>query len=112
MVEMTFLQKAEKLEIQPYKKLKDLKNIRKTHVSFTGSPRKHPYNSEQIILISDPFSTNTYYYEFKSDDISYIEELPNLTDVEGNTASMVRIWVRKKSIGIRCSPFLVEDTTI
>jgi inorganic pyrophosphatase len=104
------LQKAEKLELQVYKKPKIFKEIMKSHVSFTGSLQKHPYRAEQIILVTDPFSANTYYYEFKSKDISYVEELPNLTDPEGNTIPMVRIWLKKKSIGIRCTPFIVEDT--
>jgi hypothetical protein len=82
--------KSKKFEIQAYK--------------------RHPYEPEKVILIPDPFSTHTFYYEFEAEDISYVEELPSLVDIEGKTISMARIWVEKKSIGLRCSPFVVEDT--
>ena len=29
---------------------------------------------------------------------------------DGDTITMVRVWVKKMSVGIRCSPFIVEDT--
>lgn len=106
----SLLQRTEKLEIEAYKKPKDLKSLLKSHVAFTGSPQKHPHNSNKVILISDPFSTNTFYYEFIKKDISYFEELPNLVDLNGETVTMGRIWVKKNSLGIRCTPFIVEDT--
>jgi len=101
--------KATRFEIQAYKKPSNIKNIRKTHVSFTGSPQKHPYDDEKVILISDPFSTNTFYYEFRGDDISFVEELPTIVNFDEEVITMVRIWVKKKSIGIRCTPFVIED---
>jgi inorganic pyrophosphatase len=103
--------KSAKFEIQAYEKPKDMKQLSETHVAFTGSPQKHPYDAEKVILVPDPFSTNTFYYEFKKTDISYVEELPTLVNAEGETVSMVRIWVRKMCIGLRCAPFVVEDTT-
>ena len=106
----TLLHETEKLEIQAYNKPKDLKNLSKSSVAFTGSPQKHPYDSQKVILITDPFSTNTFYYEFNKEDISYVEELPNLVDLDGNTITTGRIWVKKSSLGIRCTPFIVEDT--
>ena len=105
-------QEALKFQIQAYKKPKDLNILTKTHVSFSGSPRKHPYDSDRVILIADPFSTNNLYYEFNKDDVSYVEELPNLVNLDGDTIAIVRIWVKKLSVGIRCSPFIVEDTGI
>lgn len=106
----SYPQEALKLEIQAYKKPKDLHVLRKTHVSFSGSPRKHPYNSNKVILIADPFSMNNLYYEFNKDDISFVEELPNLVNLDGSTIAVVRVWVKKLSVAIRCSPFIVEDT--
>ena len=72
--------------------------------------RKKSNDSGKIILIADPFSTNTCYYEFNTKDISYAEELPNLTSPSGETITMVRIWVKKMSIGVRSFPFMVADT--
>jgi len=105
-----FLQEAEKHELQPYKKPKDVKNLKGTNIAFSGSPRKHPYDKEMVILLADPYSTNTFYYEFKIKDISHVEELPNIVNIDQEAVTMVRIWIKKNSIGIRCMPFIVEDT--
>jgi len=101
---------SEKFEIQAYKRPRNLKDLIKTHVPFSGAPQRHPYESDKVILIPDPFSTHTFYYEFETENISFIEELPSLVDLEGSTISMARIWVKKGSIGLRCSPFVVEET--
>lgn len=105
-----FPKAAEKFEIQAYKKPRNLKELLKSHVAFSGSPHKHPYDSERIILITDPNSTHTLYYEFHTTDIAYVEELPNLVNVNGETIIMVRIWVKKQSIAVLSTPFIVGDT--
>jgi len=112
MTSESYPQEALKFQIQAYQKPKNIQILKKTHVSFSGTPKKHPYDTDKIILVADPFSTNTLYYEFSKDDISYLEELPSLVSLDGETITMVRIWVKKMSIGIRCSPFIVEDTRI
>ncbi len=104
------LKASEKFEIQTYKQPKDTATLMRTHVAFSGSPRKKSNDSRKIILIADPFSTDTFYYEFNTEDISYAEELPSLTSPSGETITMVRIWVKKMSIGIRSFPFRVADT--
>jgi len=103
------LQKAEKLEIEAYRKAKDPQELEKTHVSFSGLPKKHPLLSDRVILIPDPLSTSAYYIEFRSEDISFVEELPNIVDEKGDVLTMARIWVKKNSIAIRSTPFLVDD---
>ena len=107
-----FPEEHENFEIQVYKKPKSLKLLKDTHVAFTGSPRKHPYDPERVILITDPYSKTTSYYEFKTVDISYVEELVNLVNMDGETVPMARVWVKKKSIGARASLFIVDDTTL
>ena len=102
-------QEAVKFEIQAYQQPKDRKALRRTHVAFSGSPQRHPYDRRKIILISDPYSSHNVFYEFYKDDITYVEELPNIVNLEGETLTMVRIWIKKMSIGVRCSPFIVED---
>jgi len=104
------LQKSSRLEIKAFQKPKDIKNIAKSNIPFSGSPQKHPYDSSRIILVSDPYSPNTFYFEFKTRDINYVEELPNVVTNEGETITMARIWVKKSSIAVRCTPFVVEDT--
>jgi len=103
-------QLAEKFEIQAYKRPTDLQALIRTHVPFTGSPRKHPLDDNKVIIIPDPYSTCAYYLEFKAGDISYAEELSRLVNLQGDTVAMARVWVKKKSIGVSCSPFIVEET--
>jgi len=79
-------------------------------VSFSGSPLKHPFDSKKVILIMDPYSRKTSYYEFRSQDISFVEELPSIVDMDGKAITMVRIWVKKMSVGVLCSLFLVGET--
>ena len=103
-----FLQDPIKLEIQPYKKQKELKDLRKTHVPFSGSPRKHPYDNDKFLLISDPYS-KTFFYEFENADVEFAEELPNIVNLDGQVINMVLVWVKKQSVGLRCSPFIVDS---
>lgn len=105
-----FPQAAKKFEIQAYEPPDNIKRLRRTHVAFTGAPQKHPCDSDKILLITDPYSSNAFYYEFRASDVSYAEELPNLVNLEGEILTMVRIWVKKNTVAIRCTPFLVGDT--
>jgi inorganic pyrophosphatase len=103
-------QEAVKFEIQTYRRPKDSKALKKTHVAFSGSPQRHPYDPEKVILVADPYSTHNLFYEFHKVDIAYVEELASIVNLEGETVTMVRVWIKKMSIGLRCSPFIVEDT--
>lgn len=79
-------------------------------ISFTGSPRKHPYDSSRLLLVIDPFSQHTSFYDFETGDIAYAEEISTLVTPEGESVTMVRLWLRKGSLGIHCAPFQVADT--
>jgi len=104
------LESIQRFEIEAYKKPKHFHELIKTHVPFTGSPQRHPYDPEKVILFSDPYSTHAAYYEFIAGDISFLEELPSIVNIEGQAILMVRLWVKKQSLGLRCTPFLVADT--
>ena len=107
-----FPKAAEKFEIQLYKRPKNLQALKEAHVAFSGSPQKHPYDRSRVILISDPYSTSTTYYEFMKKDITYVEELPNLVNLDGDTVMMVRVWVKKGSIAVHSGAFVVEDVAL
>jgi inorganic pyrophosphatase len=109
MTDKNFPQETKKFEIEAYEKPRNLKELKKTHVPFTGSPLKHPYDPKKVVLVPDPFGSNPIYYEFKSKDISFLEELPSLVDLNGKTIKMVRLWLKKMSVGVLCSPFLIEE---
>ena len=101
------LKHAERFEVDAYQP----RDFRENHVSFMEAPEKHPYAVDKIILIQDPFSTNISCYEFSAADVAGMEELPSLVTAEGTSVKMCRVWVRKGSIGVRSTPFVVEDTT-
>ena len=61
-----FPQESMKFEVQTFKKVADPKKLRETHVPYTGAPQRHPYDTDRILLVADPYSPNTFYYEFES----------------------------------------------
>ena len=102
------MQTAQKFEIQIYKRPKDPKRLAETHVAYSGWPQKHPLDSDKVILVADPFSSNTFFFEFETRDIGYVESLPSIVTLDDQTLPMARVWVRKGAVGIRCTPFRVE----
>jgi inorganic pyrophosphatase len=112
MPEQHYPSEMPKFEIQVHETPRDTKSLFKTHVSFSGAPRKHPYDSSKVILVADPYSTHTFFWEFNKSDISYLEELPNVVAADGQTCPMARIWVKKMSIAVRSTPFVVADTSV
>ncbi len=100
----------EKFEIQRYRKPKTVD--KSTHIPFSGSPKKHPHDKAKVILIADPFTTNTFYYEFNIKDVGFAEELANITNIEGESIAMARIWVKKQSVAMRCTPFIVDNINV
>lgn len=107
MAATTYIQKAEKFEIEKYQAPKDIRSLSKTHVPYTGSPQKHPLDPDQIILVPDPYNPKSPYLEFSKKDITHVEKLANVVNLEGETVTMARIWVKKRSIAIQCTPFQV-----
>jgi inorganic pyrophosphatase len=105
-----FLQKAGKLELQAYRRKADQRRLSESHIAYSGSPFKHPDNPDKVILIADPFSQNTFYYEFNKEDITLAEDLPSIVNLENETITMVRLWVKKGTLAVRCTPFRVANT--
>jgi inorganic pyrophosphatase len=105
-----YLLKADKLEIQAYHQPSKNQDLAQNHIAYSGSPFKHPYDPQKIILIADPFSQNTFYYEFNKQDITFAEDLPSIVNLDNESLSMVRLWIRKGSLAVRCTPFRVANT--
>lgn len=97
------LKKTDKLEIEVYKKPPA---FTANHVSFEGTPRKHPYNPERIVIIVKPFCEEVCYYDFRLADIEGMEELSNIVNSSGNSLPMFRVWVKKGSVGIKALPVI------
>ena len=99
-----------KFEIQAFNKVADRHKLRETHVPYTGAPQRHPYDDGRILLVADPYSPNTFYYEFNKEDITLAEDLPSIVNLENETLTMVRLWVKKGTLAVRCTPFRVANT--
>jgi hypothetical protein len=84
-------------------------DYRKTSAPFTGTPRKHPWETNKMILVAAPFSPLTIIYEFRYEDITHAEELPQIVNENGESVRMAKIWVKKGSLGMRLEPFQVDD---
>lgn len=95
--------------IQVFEEKQDISHLTDTHVCFTGTPKKHPDNDAVIILITNYLGSNPLYNEFKLADISYVEKVSNEVTLDGDTVPIVRLWVKKGSVGVHCIPFVVEQ---
>lgn len=103
-----FLEAAKHFEILTLQSSHTFTDLRETHVPFSGSPRRHPYSPHKFILMTDPYCSSLY-YEFNTNDVDFAEELPSIVNLEGETTTMILVWVRKQSLALRCSPFVVDS---
>ncbi|MBA3014881.1 MAG: inorganic pyrophosphatase Ppa [Proteobacteria bacterium] len=103
-----FLQEAKRFEILTITKSQRFSDLRDTHVPFSGTPHRHPYATSKFILMVDPYCSSVF-YEFDTEDIDFVEELPSIVNLDGETMTMVLVWVKKQSVALRCSPFVVES---
>lgn len=100
-----YLETAPLLELTRYASRDDYAAV---SLPYIGAPRKHPYDREKLILITHPFTADPTFYEFKLTDILHAEDLENLVTETGESLPVVRIWIRRGSIGIRFIPFEVD----
>ena len=94
--------------IEPYRG--GHKKLEGIAVAFAGSPRGRG-DTDKVLLLADPLSHQSFFYEFRAVDVVYVEEAPNLSLPDGSTISMVRIWVKKGSIALKIEPFSIQDTS-
>ena len=102
-----FLELKDAFELEKY--VRNMDFDKKNCCSFYGSPKKHPYEKERVILVADPFGEQTFYYDFKLKDILSIEEQPRFR-IKDYVDSAVRLWVKNGSVGLQCTPFAVGRT--
>jgi hypothetical protein len=98
-------------------------------IAFTGTLRKHPYDQEKCLLLADlssqartgfghqgfaqavtaPAGFTPAILEFRKADVLGVDELPSPVDESGHSRQVLRLWIRRGSLGIRYEPFEVED---
>jgi len=79
-------------------------------VAFTGSAIQHPNNKDKFILISNPLSDHTHFYEFSKADVVSIEDLSNILSKNGESIHLTKIWIKAGVIALRYEPFVVGKT--
>ena len=81
----------------------------KNAVPFTGYPRSHPSEKDKILLVYDPLGVNPSLMEFKTEDLLFLEDIPQAVTESGEGIPLVKIWVRKGARGVLMEPFEVDD---
>jgi inorganic pyrophosphatase len=102
-----FLIESQSTNLVKYHFTFDINEFKNEHVAFSGAVRKHPYDANKLMLISDPYANYTSYYEFDSANIGLVEKLPNIINSEGEDVVMALLWIKKGCIAIKSSVFLV-----
>jgi inorganic pyrophosphatase len=78
-------------------------------VAFVGALRKHPYDDEKCLLIAEPSGCDPAIFEFRIVDVLGADEMPSPVDEEGQSLSLVKLWIKRGSFGIRYEPFEVDE---
>jgi hypothetical protein len=91
----------------------------KDAVAFVGTIRKQPYDQGKCIIFAEPKGSepagqglgvsSPAILEFSKADIVAVEELPSPVDETGHSRQVMRLWIRRGSLGIRYEPFEVDD---
>jgi inorganic pyrophosphatase len=102
-----FVVESQSTNLVNYQMIFDINDFKSQHVVFSGALGKHPYDSNKIVLISNPHINNTSYYEFISTDIGLIQKLPNIINSKGDDAVMAMLWLKKGSFVTKSSVFTV-----
>jgi hypothetical protein len=77
-------------------------------IAFTGSLRRHPYDDDKIVLIYHAFRDDPLFFEFKLNDIRYIEEMPNIVTESGENLATNKVWIQKGSLAVKYDAFEVN----
>jgi hypothetical protein len=81
----------------------------KNAVPFIGYPRSHPSEKDKIILVYDPLGVYPSVMEFSTEDILFVEDIPQAVTESGEGIPLVKIWVRKGARGVLLEPFEVDN---
>jgi hypothetical protein len=110
----------EQLEEEPMSELIRYKSgAPQNAIAFAGTLRKHPYDAEKCLLLADsstadragsgPSSFAPAILEFRKADVLGLEELASPVDESGHSRQVLRLWIRRGSLGVRYEPFEVDE---
>lgn len=90
-------------------KYSDPNRLRKEAIPYIGQPKQQENQSDKVYLRLNPLSSNGAFLEFKTKDVVFAENVKTVTQNDGTAFNIVKIWIRKGSIGIKLEPFSVMD---
>ena len=96
------------LEMLPLSGIAKYEGQQKDAIPFAGSPRQHPSEKNNLILVYDPLGPSPTAMEFKLEDVLFVEEVPSPVTETGENIPMVQLWVRKGAHGVILEPFEVD----
>ncbi|MCP4757608.1 MAG: hypothetical protein GY866_42670 [Proteobacteria bacterium] len=80
-------------------------------IPYIGQPKQNKSDPDKIFIRLNPLSTNGALLEFKTKDVVFAENVKTVSQKDGSAFQIVKIWIRKGSIGIKLEPFSVMDFT-
>ena len=95
-----------KKELQKYSEPKRLAD---KAVPYVGQPKQNETDPDKIYLRLNPLSSNGAILEFKTEDVMFAENVKTVSEKDGAAFQIVKLWIRKGSIGIKLEPFSVQD---
>lgn len=79
-------------------------------VSFTGYPQQHPAEKNKLLLVYDPLGERPAVLEFKTDDVLYVEDVPQAVTEQGEGVPLAKLWIRRGARGMLLEPFEVDES--
>lgn len=83
--------------------------LKQKAVQYVGTPKKNSENTDRIFLRTDPSASDGSLLEFRIGDVLYVEEMETITTKEGGASVLMKLWIKKGSVGVKLEPFIVES---
>ena len=81
--------------------------FRSMYVPMEGAPQKHPHEKTKVLFVKNPFEDAAMYWELPVSAIGRIEEVDSIVSEDGRTAMVLRLWIRKGTKAVACTPYVV-----
>jgi len=97
---------SEKREVEKYS---DPNRLINEAIPYIGQPKRHESDPDKVFLRLNPLSGNGALLEFKTKDVVYAENVKTVSQKDGSAFQIIKIWIKKGSVGIKLEPFTVQD---
>jgi len=88
-------------------KYTDRNRLLREAFSYIGQPKQSNSEPDKIFLRLDPFLNQGAVLEFKTKDVVFAEHIETISDAEGASFQIYKIWIRVGSVGVKLEHFTV-----